>query len=63
MIMPLSDGKKPMLKSVMKRASVMNPIGLGSDSKSPKVFFRKLHMDLARQPVNAIITKKSLESE
>lgn len=48
----------------MKRASVMNPIGLSSDSKSPKVFFRKLQMDLARQPVaQAIISKKSMEND
>ncbi|CAK55921.1 unnamed protein product (macronuclear) [Paramecium tetraurelia] len=60
-VMPLKnpENKKPPAKILMKRASVMNPIGLGNDpNKSPILVLRQLQQQLQNKKTFQIMIKK-----
>ncbi|CAD8049608.1 unnamed protein product [Paramecium sonneborni] len=66
-VMPLknSENTKTPLKSVMKRASIMNQACLITDAKSPQVLFKQIQKDIKnkQQPLAIIKKRSSIEQD
>ncbi|CAD8053776.1 unnamed protein product [Paramecium primaurelia] len=60
-----SDNSKTPLKGAMKRGSMMNQVGINSDTKSTQVLFKQIQKDIKnkQQPLVIIKKKSSIEHD